>query len=169
MTNIPEPILRGNRRDYPIEMVVSGDDIYRRRNTASRFIFNLPLPDWQRPIVWETNRMVAFIEGIFMGFGCGYYVKNGSDWYRDGTAMPMSGWLIDGQQRINAIREFIENGLVIFDGVTWGSMSKREQLRFLREPFPCVELDYIGDESKLITLYNRLNFGGIAHTEDQRV
>lgn len=81
----------------------------------------------------------------------------------------MSGWLLDGQQRISALRDFLSGEMVIFGDVRFTEMSVPDQLRFKRRPFPCHELDYTDNEDTLKELYDRLNFGGTPHTEAQRV
>lgn len=77
---------------------------------------NLVLPPWQRPPSWNLDQQVQFIEGIFLGLGTGYYVINGRDYDDQGHDKPMSGWLIDGQQRITAIARFFHGEISIFGG-----------------------------------------------------
>lgn len=165
---IPEPILSGARRDYPLEMVIEQSAKPDSHLPEERRLLSLTLPPWQRPEVWSEAQKRRFIEGIFLGFGLGYYVKNGMEWGADGKSLPMAGWLIDGQQRISAIRDFLASDLVVFDDVTFGAMTLAQRRRFLHTPFPCIELDYVDDEEKLKELYDRLNFGGTPHAPDQR-
>lgn len=164
---LPEKILQGARRDYPIERLL--EDMADPRIPEERRLLGLVLPPWQRPEVWGVEQKRRFIEGIFLGFGCGYYVTNGLEWLKDGTSAPMSGWLLDGQQRISALRDFLEDRLVLFGDVRISCLSAPEVRRFRHEVFPCFELEYTDDENKLKELYDRLNFSGIAHTLDQRV
>ncbi|MDP3310598.1 MAG: DUF262 domain-containing protein, partial [Polaromonas sp.] len=49
---------------------------------GERRMLGLVLPPWQRPGVWTTHQKIRFIEGIFHGFGTGYYVTNGLDWQK---------------------------------------------------------------------------------------
>lgn len=165
---VPQRVLeRGGRREYPLEVLLDGTALGKARPELNeRQLLGLTLPRWQRPVSWDEARQVQFIEGVFLGFGCGYYVINGSDWGPGGEAKPMSGWLLDGQQRITAIREFVEGRLTVFGDVTFASLDRAERLRFLREPFPCVELEYQDSEEKLKTLYARLAFGGVPHTAE---
>jgi hypothetical protein len=81
----------------------------------------------------------------------------------------MSAWLLDGQQRISALRDFLAGDLVIFDDVSFPALPAADQLRFKRRPFQCFELDYTNDENALMELYDRLNFSGTPHTAEQRV
>ncbi len=118
--------------------------------------------------MWTEDQKRRFIEGVFLGLGCGYYVTNGSDWDRDGNRTRMSGWLIDGQQRISAIRDFSEGRFEIFNGARFQNLSDKDARRFMRAPFPLIELEFTNGESVLRDLYDRLNFGGTAHLESQR-
>lgn len=164
---LPKPLLVGRVRELPIGVLFEAD----RTGCAGeqRSILGLPLPPWQRPEVWTARQKQRFIEGLFLGFAAGQYVVNGQDWDgRAATPLPCSGWLLDGQQRISALRDFVQGGLVVFGDVTYASLTRPEQLRFMRKPFPSFELDYTADEGTLRGLYDRLNFGGTPHTENQR-
>lgn len=165
---IPKPLLTGSRRDYTLGRLVEMRPVDPTMPTERRLL-GLVLPPWQRPEVWSNDQKRRFIESIFLGLGCGVYVMNGQEWDQSGLSAPMAGWLIDGQQRITAIRDFLAGELVVFGDVRFSGMSNPDQRRFLRTPFPCHELDYCDDEAVLIELYNRLNFGGTQHSPEQFV
>lgn len=164
---LPQKLLQGCTRDYDIERLVFKEST-RAGTPNERQILGLSLPPWQRPEVWTTAQRTRLVESIFLGLGCGYYVTNGMEWEQDGQPAPMAGWLIDGQQRIASLRDFLAGELEVFGDTRWDDLTLAEQRRFLRNPFPCFELDYTNDEAALLELYDRLNFGGTAHTEDQR-
>lgn len=164
---IPAPLLKGARRDYTLGRLVEMTPTDPTTPTERR-ILGLVLPPWQRPEVWTVEQKRRFIEGIFLGLGCGYYVTNGLEWVQSGASAPMSGWLIDGQQRISAIRDFLSGELVAFGDVRFPDLSEPQKMRFCRTPFPCFELDYCENETVLMELYDRLNFGGTPHTPEQR-
>lgn len=168
---LPEPILSGKKWDTDIATLMEPIGSDRRELLQSeRTLLNLVLPPWQRPEVWSQAQKARFIEGIFLGFGAGYYVINGLDWGEDGKEKPMAGWLLDGQQRISSIRDFIEDKLPIFEGIFYSDLDKLTILRrFKRQHFHKVEIQYTGDEQLLKTMYERLSFGGTAHTEADRV
>jgi len=163
MNKLPEKILSGTTRDMSVSHLLQpAPEVLLSERSLLRWV----LPPWQRPEVWDLARKRAFIEGIFLGLGAGYYVVHEEDWDRDGQRKPMSGWLLDGQQRISAIRDFVQGEVVIFDGLRWGDLSELDRLRrFLRAPFPYVEIAYQDDERRLKEIYVRMNFGGMAHTE----
>jgi Protein of unknown function DUF262 len=163
MSRLPDRLLQGRQRLMPIEVLLREPLLPPRE--GERTLLCWVLPPWQRPEVWSNERKVAYIEGIFLGFGTGTYVVHESDWAEDG-AKPMSGWLIDGQQRMTAIRDFVQDNLTIFDGLRFSSLSVADQrIRFLSVVFPSVELEYRPDEQRLKEIYLRMNFGGVPHTE----
>lgn len=78
----------------------------------------------------------------------------------------MSGYLVDGQQRINTIDLFVQDELPIFDGVRFSDLDAiTARRRFLSASFPSVTLAYQESELKLKQLYERLCFGSTAHNE----
>lgn len=164
---VPQPLLRGTERAFDIEMLATGspgDELH----PGERRILGATLPPWQRPEVWSTHQKTRFIEGVFLGLGCGYRVCNGMHWLDGGQRAPMSGWLLDGQQRAAAIRDFVEDHLTVFQDVTFSRLSAADVRRFLRTPFPVIELEYTDDEAKLMDLYKRLAFGGTPHRNDDQ-
>lgn len=164
---VPPPLLNGRVRELTLGALFESNPVAQA--PGLRHLLGLPLPPWQRPEVWTVTQKQKFIEGLFLGFASGQYVVNGQDWdSQTADPLPCSGWLLDGQQRISALRDFVQGDLVVFGDVTYGSLSKAEQLRLMRKPFPCFELHYTANEDTLRDLYDRLNFGGTAHTEDQR-
>lgn len=172
MKLLPARLLRGREMATPMCVLWEGraDDLTM---PGERRILNQIVPPWQRPEVWTQAQKASFIEGVILGLGAGYYVVNGTDYDPNEEARgrvqskPMSGWLLDGQQRITAVRDFISDGLPIFDGLRYSNLSVPEQrLRFDNVVFTRVQLDYCDDEDKLKELYRRLNFGGTSHTQD---
>lgn len=160
---LPDRLLDGVQRAYTID-VLSSQSKPDLNHPDERRLMCWVLPPWQRQEKWSTFQKVRFVEGIFLGLGTGFYVVHGSDYRPDGTAKPMSGWLIDGQQRIAAIRDFLNGDLAIFNGVRWADLDKGTQRRrFLHVGFPAIEIAYTADERRLMELSNRLNFGGTPH------
>lgn len=164
---IPPRLLNGSRREYTIDRLLSVSHVDPTMPNERRLL-GLVLPPWQRDEVWTVEQKIRFVEGLFLGLGSRYYVTNGIEWLENGDSAPMSGWLLDGQQRISALRDFILGDLVIFGDVTYKSFSKAQKLRFGNQSFPCFELSYCDNEDILKELYDRLNFGGTPHRPDQR-
>lgn len=162
----PDTLLIGRRRDFDIDVMLC-----RQPEVAAeseRALLCWLLPPWQRPEVWTEAQKARFIEGIFLGLGAGYYVVNQMDWDESGRR-PMAGWLIDGQQRLTAIRDFVDEKLTIFGRWRHSDLEAAVLLkRFRRVVFPCFEIEYQSDERRLKDLYDRLNFGGTAHSQEDR-
>lgn len=162
---LPEKILTGSMRSYTISHLIDGPSA-SPTIPSERVVMNRVLPPWQRPFVWERHRQIAWMEGVFLGLGTGSYCVNGSDYEYGGDERFMSGWVIDGQQRLTSLGLFLEDAFPVFGGVYYSQLSVPERRRrVLNQPFPCFELDYQEDEEKLKELYKRLSFGGVAHTQ----
>ena len=74
--SLPPKLLEGNRCEYTIGRLI--EDVPAETTRAGeRQLLGLVLPTWQRPEVWTVEQKRRFVEGIFLGFGCGYYVTNG--------------------------------------------------------------------------------------------
>lgn len=133
---------------------------------TDRRVMGYKIPTWlQRPSAWTHEQNTLFIESIWLGVGIGSFMVNSTF---DETFDMI---LLDGQQRMRAIEIYLDGGLAIKgeDGgeYFWGDLTEQEQNQFLRIPFPSLETQYTtADEIR--TAYDRHNFGGTPHTEDQR-
>jgi hypothetical protein len=126
---------------------------------GERRLLSVVVPPWQRGVVWDDTRCRAFVEGIFLGLGAGNYVVTANDWDTEGRRKPMTGWLIDGQQRLTALHRFVNEDMVIFEDVRFSDLSKSERCRFMRNPFPCRIIPVPEtDDAPLRDLYARMNF-----------
>jgi len=107
---------------------------------------------------------------VLLGFPPGAIVTVEADWIEgpNGEAVHKRGtnWLIDGQQRVTAIQEFVEGRLVVFDGLRYADMPRAEQLRrFDRVVLTRIVLPASTDEATLKALYLRMNYGGVPHSQ----
>lgn len=137
------------------------------------------LPPFQRPEVWDEERKIKLIESLFCE------ISVGSIAYVSNYACPeVDGWLIDGQQRLSAIRDFTLGKFAVFDGrLSYGNMrevmlnfplapnaaEKQVKARNIwrRNSIPCLKIENVSDKEVLKQLYLRLNFGGVAHEEEE--
>lgn len=71
-----------------------------------RTVMGFVLPSWQRGLVWTEAQKIAFIESAWRGVPIGTYTYNEAP-----IGSPLDYLLIDGQQRMNAIQEYIEGEL----------------------------------------------------------
>ena len=130
-----------------------------------RRVLGYRLPRWQRREKWSDDQCIRFLESVWSGVGIGSFMVN----FSDNEDLHMI--LLDGQQRLRAIERYWAGELMVpgADGHTyfWTDLTEREQAHFLRIPFPWFESNYKTEE-QMIEAYNRHNFGGTAHTPEER-
>lgn len=144
-----------------------GIDLNWTNPLGLRTVLGYPVPDWQRPLVWSQNQMVKFIESIWYGYDLGSYSYCEPQYdSKTDRGTPNSFILVDGQQRLNSIQKYWEDEFPVF-GLYWSELSRTEQRRFLGEKFTSYTM-YFDNDEQLRAAYNRMNFGGTVHTEDQR-
>jgi hypothetical protein len=136
---MPKPWFQATTREWNIEHGFSGN-------------YRVVVPDFQRGAVWTEAQAIRFIESIWGGMPLGTYCKN------LGLDTPYEGWLLDGQQRWNAIRKYV-NGDLVVHGRNYLDLHFADRRRFMSKPFHCLEVD-IEDAAVLEEIFNRLAFGG---------
>lgn len=182
MLRMPPPLLRSTMGNTGISELVHtklreagphSDAQTGMWGTDSTWLLGTILPPFQRAVVWDEARMVRFVESAWLGMHLGTYVVNAASderMWRDDTGCerfhPTDLWLIDGQQRLTAIDRYLDNAFPVFDCL-WGELEKREQRRFEFISFSKATIK-LTDENELRELYDRMNFGGVAHTEEER-
>lgn len=134
-------------------------------------LLGFAIPPFQRPVVWEEDRMIAFIETLAQKGDPGTYTYHVSDNLAvtpDGKEYyPSDMWLIDGQQRLTSISRFFDDHFPVF-GLYWSQIDENRQRGLLMgTQFPAYELRN-KSEYELREIYDIKNFGGIAHEETQR-
>lgn len=172
---IPPPPPKGSHRATDITSLQhilfkhqNNKSDFDQSNRVIRHVCGYPVPDFQRDSVWTPEQQVRFIESVWLDLPIGTYTYHSPDWENDDVATPkvMSGWLIDGQQRLTAIEKYLTNQLNVFGG-TWDDLNAQQKGRFLRSPFHCYEVTAF-DEPAIRDMYNRMNFGGTAHQNYER-
>lgn len=132
--------------------------------------YGLILPDFQRPPVWSTEQQIRLIESLVTGIAIGSYSINQTNlWVTVGGQkflQPFEHYLLDGQQRIRAIYAFLNDEFPVY-GVYYSNFDVVQKRAFDNLPFPCCMTKFTTRE-KCVEYYNRMNFGGTAHTEDQK-
>ncbi len=122
------------------------------------------LPPFQRPPVWSMEQNIRFLESCWLGYDIGRYTIV----QRHGKLDRWDMCLIDGQQRVRALLGYMGNMFPIF-GYHFNEVTERDRRHFQNLVFArAVLTDDDLDEPKLRDIYNRLNYGGTPHTEDQR-
>ncbi|MCV9964595.1 DUF262 domain-containing protein [Pararhizobium sp. BT-229] len=129
------------------------------------------IPPFQRPVVWDEDRMIAFLETLVQKGDPGTYTYHTSDRTvvsEDGQEhYPRDMWLLDGQQRLTALDRFFDDTFPVF-GLYWSEVDETRKRGFLMGTgFAAYEVRN-KSELELRELYDLKNFGGIAHEEHQR-
>ena len=177
---VPDKILDARTASFGIGHLMMYRDYEHKAEHAddARWLFDAILPPFQRELVWDQAMMVRFVESIWKGVDIGRYVVNdaqdaphrrkpggGIEWH------PTDRWLIDGQQRLTAIRTYLEDDFAIrgADGRLhlWSDLPKVDQRHFGNKPFDR-GIVRIQDEHDLRVLYDTMNFGGVPHRPHQR-
>lgn len=149
---------RATDRAYTLEHILPREAGFHRDLAADeRPLGAFILPPFQRPPVWTREQKVRLIESILDELPVPPYVVN-----RDLEAgYVYDRWLLDGQQRVTAILDFI-NGEFPVRGVRFPDVGKGDHFWFLTRPLHCLETE-LRDEALLREVYDRLAYGGTPH------
>lgn len=171
---LPRPLIRaatfGSSINRLYTLLIDPDVDFMRPD--QEYLLGHVLPPFQRSLVWEEDRMIAFIESAILGIGLGTYCVNvvPDTFTRDekgNVQVPETDmWLIDGQQRFTALSRYFQDAFPVF-GYHWSELPAPDQRDFRSIHFGYVELRST-DVDYLRVVYDRLNFGGIAHQDHER-
>ena len=135
-----------------------------RYNVRSRYLVDLIneikanklilSPYFQRKLVWRDAHKVDFIKTILMGFPFPeVFISRGTI---DLQTMESTSSLVDGQQRMSSIKEFID-GKFLVDGKRFVDLTTSEKESFLKYEIAIIDLDLEQDDPKIIEIFKRLN------------
>lgn len=111
-------------------------------------------PYFQRNLVWRAIHQVDFIKTILMGLPFPQiFVAKGEI---DLATMRTTSYLVDGQQRITAIQQYV-NGKFSVDGRKFDSLTDDDKEKFLKYQVPIIDLDIKKDDPVLKEIFKRLN------------
>jgi hypothetical protein len=129
--------------------------------SADRVVMGYQLPSWQRGFVWTGDQMSKLIESIWLGIPIGTWSFN-----RNYDRPDLDDLLIDGQQRLYAIERYLDDAFPVF-GFKWSEVTRVDRRVFEGTVFPSY-ITETDDEGYLRNYYNMMNFGGVAHKENER-
>ena len=124
-------------------------------------------PDFQRGHVWNEEKQIAYIEFLLRGgqsakniyFNMPHWMSWRSETFDETNCMV----LVDGKQRLEAIRKSINSEIPVF-GNTY---EKYEDKRYIRST--CLDF-YVNDlvtRKEVLQWYLDLNTGGVVHTKTE--
>jgi hypothetical protein len=111
-------------------------------------------PHFQRKLVWREMHKVDFIKTILLGLPFPeIFISRGT---LDVETMASTSCVVDGQQRMNSIREFIDGEFRV-DGKFFAELNVTEKEEFLKYEIAVIDLDLPNDDSKILEIFQRLN------------
>ncbi|MCB2198363.1 DUF262 domain-containing protein [bacterium] len=111
-------------------------------------------PYFQRNMVWRDLHKQEFIKTILLGYPFPQiFISRGTI---DVNTMQATYCVVDGQQRLGSIMEFIENKFDV-EGRFYEEMSEEEKGDFFKYKVAIIELDMHDNDKRIIDIFNRLN------------
>lgn len=114
------------------------------------------IPDayFQRNLVWRDIHNKDFIKTILLGYPFPQiFISKGKV---NIANMTTTSCIVDGQQRTNAINQFVDNAFDV-DGKFFEDLSDIEKTNFLKYEIAVIELDLENDDPKVQEIFQRIN------------
>lgn len=114
----------------------------------------IPNAYFQRNLVWREIHKKEFVDTILSGFPFPQlFFSRGKI---DVETMSSTSCIVDGQQRANAIIEFIDDKFPV-NGKIFSQLSDEEKSNFLKYEIGIVELDLENDDPQIKEMFKRVN------------
>jgi hypothetical protein len=111
-------------------------------------------PYFQRNLVWRQIHKIDFIKTILLGYPFPQiFIAKGSI---DLNKMTTTSCIVDGQQRMNSIIEYIRGEFKV-DNISFEELESKEKEAFLKYQIPIIDLDIDNDDPEIIEIFKRLN------------
>lgn len=111
-------------------------------------------PYFQRNLVWRDIHKRDFIDTIMKGYPFPQiFVARGEI---DVETMTSQSCIVDGQQRMNAIMEFVSDGLAV-NGRKYSELDQAVKEEFLKFQVPVIDLEMKATDPSVIDVFQRLN------------
>jgi len=159
---MPEPFYVGSAQNTLVMFAISSEGEFapELRNGCRR-LGRFILPPFQRPPVWSREQQIKLIESVWLELPIGVFIYNACAALSDTPEGECDQWLVDGQQRITALLEYVHDAFPVF-GYRYSEVSERDVRAFMMKAFPCVELKN-QLPGPLKDIYERLAYGGTPH------
>jgi hypothetical protein len=119
-------------------------------------------PDFQRAHVWTQEKQIRYIEFILRGGESSRTIYWNCPGWMDTYKGPMV--LVDGKQRLEAVRAFLDNEIPAFGSVY--SEWEPRLLRMARAHF-FFNINNLSTRAEVLQWYLDLNSGGVVHTDEE--
>jgi len=155
---------------------ISGHSIERFIETHRKEVGVDLDPDFQRGHAWTDENRKRFVEHLLRGGQHGRTIVWNSPSYfygdhRQDSDLPSTMVLVDGKQRLTAIRMFLANEMSIFGGNRLSDFDQRSQTDITMSTSPHLRLTMhvhgLQYRRELLEFYLQLNEGAIAHTAEE--
>ena len=111
-------------------------------------------PYFQRNLVWRLVHKVDFIKTILLGYPFPQiFIARGSI---DLETMTTTSCIVDGQQRMNAISEYLKDQFKV-DNKLFSELEPKIKELFLKYQVPIIDLDLDNNDPEIIEIFQRLN------------
>lgn len=122
---MPQRFLPTTVSHYPLDVLVGHWEKYLVDPSSARecfpwavrFVMGMPVATWARGLEWNVGQQSRFISTVWSGGDLGSYLTN--DWYEpESGARALAGnseILIDGQQRLHSLEEYLLDRLAVPD------------------------------------------------------
>jgi hypothetical protein len=118
-------------------------------------------PDFQRAHVWTPDQQSKYVEYILQGGTSGKELYfNCKDWHRGGRELYV---IVDGKQRLEAVREFMRNNVTAF-GYRFHHFTDKPDILTARFSWNVASLN---TRAEVLQWYLNFNSGGTVHTEEE--
>lgn len=119
-------------------------------------------PDFQRGHVWTEEQQQKYIEFVLRGGKSNNDLLFNNAHYYKGM-QPYCTVLVDGKQRLEAVRKFLYDGLIIFGKYKFADFtdSLPTQCRFR------VYVNVLQTRAEILTWYLEMNGGGTVHSAEE--
>ena len=148
-------------KDGSYRVNMSWQDVGQTLNKwATAYNLNLN-PDFQRAHVWDEEKQIRYIEFRLRGGNSGRDILfNNAEW---GSKTQKNMVLVDGKQRLEALRRFINNEIKVFDSFyqEYTDSSSLVNIDFI---FAVNDLPTRAD---VLRWYIEINAGMVAHTKEE--
>ena len=122
-------------------------------------------PDFQRAHVWDEEKQQRYVEYVLRGGHSGKSVFfNHTTWH---NVLPnVAPWfvLVDGKQRLEAVRKYLRGELAIFGGHYIKDFT--DNIRIVRASFR-FHVNCLATRAEVLQWYLDLNEGGVVHTREE--
>jgi hypothetical protein len=120
-------------------------------------------PNFQRGHVWTEKQQRGYVEFCLRGgVGAREIMWNCSGWNDDFRGPTV---LVDGKQRIEAVRRFMADELEILDGLRYSDFEDPRSLNL--DPTFRFMVNNLPTQKGVLQWYVDLNAGGVAHTDEE--